>query len=355
MATSALRSPLPRLIVAIACFGIPSTTVPSDQPAAPTGRVTLTRAQYLMGTIADITAVAPTEAIAQDAITAGFHEIRRLEQLLSTWIKTSELSRVNAAAGRDPVAVSPETFALLARAVEIGNLTGGAFDITVGPAVRLWKVTEAARVPTRMELAIAAQYVDYRLLQLDKTQQSAFLEKPGMQIDIGGIGKGYAAEHAAAVMREAGASGGLIGIAGDFRIFGRRADGTAWPVGIQHPRRPNEILATLESVDEAISTSGDYERFFFKDGIRYHHILDPRTLRPARLCQSVTIVAADATTADGLATGVFVMGPERGLALVEQLGIAALIVDANGGVTISSRLRNRVRLAPAPPTKPPRK
>ena len=307
----------------------------------------MTRAQYLMGTIADLTAVAPSEAIAQEAITAGFHEIRRLEQLLSTWIETSELSRVNAAAGRVPVAVSPETFELLARAVEIGALTGGAFDITVGPAVRLWKVTEADRVPTMMELAIAAQYVDYRLLRLDREQRTAFLEKPGMQIDIGGIGKGYAAEHAASVMREAGATGGLIGIAGDFRIFGRRADSTAWPVGIQHPRRSDSVLAMLESVDEAVSTSGDYERFFFKDRIRYHHILDPRTLTPARLCQSVTIVAPDATTADGLATGVFVMGPEQGMALVERLGFAAVIVDSQGRVTISSRLRDRVRLTPA--------
>ena len=306
----------------------------------------MTRAQYLMGTIADLTAVAPSEAIAQEAITAGFHEIRRLEQLLSTWIETSELSRVNAAAGRVPVAVSPETFELLARAVEIGALTNGAFDITVGPAVRLWKVTEADRVPTMRELAIALQYVDYRLLRLDREQRTAFLEKPGMQIDIGGIGKGYAAEHAAAVMREAGAIGGLIGIAGDFRIFGRRADSTAWPVGIQHPRRSDSVLAMLESVDEAISTSGDYERFFFKDRIRYHHILDPRTLTPARLCQSVTIVAPDATTADGLATGVFVMGPEQGMALVERLGIAAVIVDSQGRVTISSRVRDRVRLTP---------
>jgi thiamine biosynthesis lipoprotein len=334
-------------MITLALFGTPSTTLPSDQSEPSRTPVTMTRAQYLMGTIADITAVAPSEALAQEAITAGFHEIRRLEQLLSTWIEASELSRVNAAAGRHPVAVSAETFELLARAVEIGALTGGAFDVTVGPAVRLWKVTEADRVPTTMELAITAQYVDYRLLRLDREPRTAFLEQPGMQIDIGGIGKGYAAEHAAAVMREAGATGGLIGIAGDFRIFGRRADGTAWPIGIQHPRRPNEVLATLESVDEAVSTSGDYERFFFKDGIRYHHILDPRILRPARLCQSVTIVASDATTADGLATGVFVMGPEQGMALVERLGIAAVIVDSQGHVTISSRLQNRVRLTPA--------
>jgi thiamine biosynthesis lipoprotein len=347
MPNSVLCSRLARLMIGVIGLEITSTTLsaaPADLTSPP---ATVTRAQYLMGAIAEITAVAPTKAIAQEAATAGFQEIRRLEQLLSTWIKTSELSRINAAAGRDPVTVSSETFQLLTRAVEIGALTAGAFDITVGPAVRLWKVTEATRVPTKMELAIAAQYVDYRLVRLDPKTRTVFLEKPGMQIDIGGIGKGYAAEHAAAVMRNAGATGGLIAVAGDFRIFGRRGDGTPWPVGIQHPRRSGAVLATLESVDEAVSTSGDYERFFFKDGIRYHHILDPRTLLPARRCQSVTIIASDATTADGLATGVFVMGPEKGLALVERVGMGAVIVDEKGRVTISSQLRDRIRLAEA--------
>jgi thiamine biosynthesis lipoprotein len=347
MPTSVLCSRLARLMIGVMALEISSTTLPAAPPDLTSPPATVTRAQYLMGTIVEITAVAPTKAIAQEAATAGFQEVRRLEQLLSTWIKTSELSGVNAAAGRNPITVSSETLELLMRAVEIGELTDGAFDITVGPAVQLWKVTEAARVPTKMELAIAAQYVDYHLLRLDPKTRTVFLEKPGMQIDIGGIGKGYAAERAAAVMRNAGATGGLIAVAGDFRIFGRRADGTSWPIGIQHPRRSGAVLAILESVDEAVSTSGDYERFFFKDGIRYHHILDPRTLQPARRCQSVTIVASDATTADGLATGVFVMGPEKGLALVERLGLGAVIVDATGRVTISSRLRDRVRLAKA--------
>src|SRR3989475_519261 len=171
-------------------------------------------------------------------------------------------------------------------------------------------------------------------------------EKPGMRIDIGGIGKGFAAEKAAAVMRENGATGGLVAVAGDFRVFGRRADGTAWPLGIQHPREPGKVLAMLDVTDEAISTSGDYERYFLKDGVRYHHILDPRTLQPARLCQSVTIIAPDATTADALATGVFVMGPARGMALVERLGLGAVIVNAQGMVIVSSRLPDPWTLPP---------
>jgi thiamine biosynthesis lipoprotein len=299
-----------------------------------------------MGTLVELTAVASSDAIAQASLTAGFQEIRRLENMLSTWIETSELSRVNQAAGLKPVSVSAETFDLLRRALEAAEYTEGGFNIAIGPAVRLWNIPEAPRIPSAMEMEIAAQYVDYRRIHLDPTGRTVFLEKPGMRIDIGGIGKGFAAEKAAAVMRAIGATGGLVAVAGDFRVFGRRADGTAWPIGIQHPREPGKILATLDATDEAISTSGDYERYFMKDGVRYHHILDPETLQPARLCQSVTIIAPDATTADALATGVFVMGPVRGMALVERLGLGAVIVDAQGMVIVSARLRDRVKLAP---------
>jgi len=338
----------------LACipFFTACSIIPIARPAPPavskpaSGSVTVKRAQFLMGTLVELTAVAPSDVIAQAALTAGFQEIRRLENMLSTWIETSELSRVNQAAGREPVSVSAETFELLRRALEVAEYTEGRFNIAIGPAVRLWNIPEAPRIPSAMELEIAAQYVDYRRIHLDQTRRTVFLEKPGMRIDIGGIGKGFAAEKAAAVMRESGATGGLVAVAGDFRVFSRRADGTAWPLGIQHPREPGKVLAMLDVTDEAISTSGDYERYFLKDGVRYHHILDPQTLQPARLCQSVTIIAPDATTADALATGVFVMGPARGMALVERLGLGAVIVDAQGMVIVSSRLRDHVTLSP---------
>src|SRR2546426_11674669 len=131
-----------------------------------------------------------------------------------------------------------------------------------------------------MELDIAAQYVDYRRIRLDAARRTVFLEKPGMRIDIGGIGKGFAAEKAAAVMREIGATGGLVAVAGGFRGFGRRADGTAWPIGIPHPREPGKILATLDATDEAVSTSRDHERDFMQGRVRYHHTPGPKTLQP---------------------------------------------------------------------------
>jgi len=323
------------------------TPKPTETVAKPTSAsVTAKRAQVLMGTMVELTAVAPNEILAQAALTAGFQEIRRLENLLSTWIETSELSKVNQAAGQEPVGVSEETFTLLKRAIEVADYTEGGFNIAIGPAVRLWNIPEAPRIPSDMELKIAAQYVDYRNIHLDPTRRTVFLEKPGMRIDVGGIGKGFAAEKAAAVMREVGATGGLVAVAGDFRVFGKRADGTAWPVGIQHPRKNGKILATLDSTDEAVSTSGDYERFFLQDGVRYHHILDPETLRPARLCQSATVVAPDAGWADALATGLFVMGPVKGMALIERLGFGAVIVDAQGEILVSSRLRSRVQMVP---------
>src|SRR3989475_1272036 len=320
--------------------------IPISKSSPPPAPVPPKRAKSLRGTLVEIPAVAPSDAIAQASLTAGFQEIRRLENLLSTWIETSELSRVNQAAGLKPVGVSAETFDLLRRALEVAEYTEGGFNIAIGPAVRLWNIPEAPRIPSAMELEIAAQYVDYHRIHLDQTHRTVFLEKPGMRIDIGGIGKGFSAEKAAAVMRENGATGGVVAVAGDIRGFGRLAGGTAWPLGIQHPRGPGKSLGMLGVTREGLSPFGEYERYFLKDGVRYHHILDPQTLQPARLCQSVTIIAPDATTADALATGVFVMGPARGMALVERLGLGAVIVNAQGMVIVSSRLRDRVTLSP---------
>ena len=161
-----------------------------------------------------------------------------------------------------------------------------------------------------------------------------------MRVDVGGIGKGYAADMAVAAMQKAGATAGVVALSGDIKTFGRLPGGTKFPFGIRHPRREDAVLAFVDLQDEAISTAGDYERYFEREGVRYHHILDPVTLQPARDCQSVTIVARDGITADGLDTGVFVMGRERGLALIERLpGVGAIIVDRDGKIWISSSLK----------------
>jgi thiamine biosynthesis lipoprotein len=319
----------------VGCTGFPTQSEP----------VVVKRAQMHMGTLVTITSVARSEAAAQAAATAGFSEIHRLEQLLSTWIPTSELSQVNASASVKPIHVSPETMTVVRRAIQAGEMTDGGFNVAIGPAVEAWSVTDGQRIPTESELDALRPLVDLQAVHADVREQTIFLEKAGMRIDVGGIGKGYAADQAVEAMRKAGAVAGVVALSGDIKTFGRLPGGKMFPVGIQHPREDGSVLAWIDLEDEAISTAGDYERFFERDGVRYHHILDPRTLQPARSCQSVTVIAREGVWADGLDTGIFVMGPERGMELVEQLpDVEAIIVDAEGRLLVSSGLKQRIRL-----------
>lgn len=307
--------------------------------------VVVKRAQMHMGTMVSITAVASDKETGRKAIQAGFDEIKRLERMLSTWVASSELSQVNAEAGRHPVRVSRETFEIVAKSLEIARLTDGGFNIAVGPAVELWSVTERQFVPNNRELEELKDLVDWTSIQLDPDKRSIFLPRRGMKIDVGGIGKGYAADRAAMEMKRTGAQGGIVALAGDIKAFGALPNAEGFPVGIKHPRQEEALIAEIDLRDEAISTAGDYERFFERDGIRYHHILDPKTLQPARTCQSVTVIGREGTLVDGLDTGIFVLGPERGMALVERLpGVEAVIVDDQGRVMVSSGLRTRLRV-----------
>lgn len=306
--------------------------------------VTVKRTQMHMGTLVSITAVGPTNQDANEAIDAGFQEVKRLEQLLSTWIPESEMSRVNAAAGQKPVSVSPETMTVVRLSLQVAELTEGAFNIAIGPAVDAWNVSAEPRFPTAMELEGLKPLINLQAIHADVWEKTIYLEKPGMRIDVGGIGKGYAADQAVMAMKKAGAVAGVVALSGDIKTFGRLPDGKKFSVGIQHPRKEGAILAEVDLQDEAISTAGDYERYFEKDGVRYHHILDPNTLQPARGCQSVTVIAKEGVWADGLDTGIFVMGVDRGMELVEQLDdVEAIIVDQAGQVHISSGLHHRVR------------
>lgn len=306
--------------------------------------VTVKRVQMHMGTLVAITAVAQDEAAAQEAIAAGFKEVRRLDELLSTWLPDSELSRVNRAAGHEAVPVSPDTLTVVKRSLDIASTTEGGFNIAIGPAVEAWSVMDDPRIPSSEELQALHHLTDWAAVQVDEERRTVFLPRAGMRIDVGGIGKGYAADRAVDVMKRRGATAGVVALSGDIKTFGDLPGGSGFPVGIRHPRREDAVLIVLHLKNEAISTAGDYERYFERDGVRYHHILDPVTLRPARGCQSVTVIAREGTMADGLDTGIFVLGPERGMALVEQLPeVEAIIVDQHGRVHVSSGLRDRVQ------------
>lgn len=297
--------------------------------------------QFLMDTYVSIRAFGQG---ARDAVLAAFDEMRRIEAMTSRFVPTSDVSRVNQAAGLDPVQVSDETFMLLEKARECSELSGGAFDVTVGPIVDAWGFgTGSPRVPDPAVLAKAQSLVDFRAMELDPVQKTARLAAPGMSIDLGGIAKGYAADRAAAVLRERGVKHALIDAGGNIVAVGTRPDGSPWHIGIRDPRgsSPTDTIGPVVKVeDEAVVTSGDYERFFIEDGHRYHHIFDPKTGRPADRAQSATIIASNSLDADMLSTAVFVLGPVEGPKILTGLdGVSAMVVGPDGHLTFSPGFR----------------
>lgn len=289
---------------------------------------------------------------ANRAFDAVFAEFSRLDALLSTWKPDSEISRLNAAAGHHKVEVSRDTMVVLKAARDVSDWTGGKFDVTFGPLSEIWRFDHDQDnvVPTRAQIEERLPLVDYRRMVLDERNGTAFLQRPGMRAHLGGIGKGFAVEHGAAILREAGLDNFSIQAGGDLYVAGQRGD-RPWRLGIADPRAPDgAVFARIELTDSTFSTSGDYERAFVKDGVRYHHIIDPDTGEPSRLCRSVTIVSKSPLLADGLSTGVFLLGPEAGMALVERLpDVDAVIVTADNQVLVSSGLKGKVEIL-KPPT-----
>jgi thiamine biosynthesis lipoprotein len=240
---------------------------------------------------------------------------------------------------------------VIRRGVEIGELTGGAFDVTWAALWGLWDFRAAEpRVPPADEVARRARLVDYRRVELDEAAGTVRLPEAGMAIGLGGIAKGYALERAAAALRARGLESFLLVSGGQVYAAGDRAGRGAWRVGIRDPRGgPEDLFARLELRDASASTSGDYESFFLADGVRYHHILDPRTGRPARGLRSATVVSGDPVLADALSTGIFVMGPEAGLALAERLpDVEAVLIDDDGRVLVTSGLEDELEPIHAP-------
>ncbi len=292
--------------------------------------------RVIMGTYITITAAGKdlTEEQAMRAIDAGFAEVTRVDELMSTYKPQSQLSEVNREAGIKPVKVDPEVIEDTEQALATAKATDGAFDPTIGPLVRAWKIgSPDARIPSQAEIDKANKLVDYMQVEVDKNNGTIFLKKKGMSLDLGGVAKGYATDRAVAAMKKAGVNSGIVACAGDIEAFGTRPDGKPWGVGIQHPREKDAILARVDLRDAAISTSGDYERYFIKDGKRYHHILDARTGYPAQGLVSVTVIARKSWLADSMATGLFVLGPEKAEALASQRhDIEVLMVDAQGKI-----------------------
>jgi thiamine biosynthesis lipoprotein len=308
-----------------------------------------------MGATLRLTAWTSDQSGVQAAFDEVFAEFERLEKLMSTWVLESDVSRINQAAGVRPVKVSAEVREVLGTARQISEWTGGKFDVTFGALSGLWKFDHDQDnvIPDMREITRRLPLIDYRAIQIHDDAGTVMLARKGMSIHLGGIGKGYAIDRAAKILRRRGFRDFLIQSGGDIYAAGLK-DGRPWRLGIQDPRGPaNRSFAELDLSDGTFSTSGDYERFFLKDGRRYHHILDPAKGEPARASRSVTIVANLAVIADGLSTGVFILGPDAGMALIERLAdVEGVIVSDKNEVLISSDLRNKVRLVAAPTDAP---
>jgi len=294
---------------------------------------TVQRTEVMMGTNVTITVVGPTREAGEAAIDAGMAELRRLDAMLSLYQDGSEVAKVNRAAGERPVKVSPEMIEIVERAAEVSRLSDGVFDVTIGPLVVLWQMRlKEGKVPTDAEIGRVRKLVDYRNIVVDRKASTLFLRKKGMILDFGGM-KGYLADRVADLIRKRGIRDAVIAVAGDIWVLGRREDGSPWRIGVQHPREKDRTLTVLELRDKYICTSGDYERFVIQGKKRYHHIIDPRTGRPSQGVISVTLIGNRGALIDPLAKVPFILGAEKGLALVEKLGAEAIIVDDQGKVT----------------------
>lgn len=293
-----------------------------------------------MGSSFSISVVAKDPLSAERWMTMGMEEINRIERLISSWDSSSETAAINQQAGKQSVKVSKELFELIQRANAIAKLTDGAFDISYASVDQLWDFNgQEARRPTVAALQASIAKIGYQQIEMNNEEYTVFLTRDGMKIGFGAIGKGYAADRVKSLLKTAGAPGGIVNASGDMAVWGEDHNGEPWKVGIVNPMNKNRVFARFSLMDNAVVTSGDYERFLYLDGERYGHIINPRTGYPIQGVVSCTVFAPKAELADALATALFVMGTETGMAFVDQLpNISAIIIDDQGEIHSSKNI-----------------
>lgn len=333
-----------------------STPAAVAQPAKPFRRPERVDFEDVaMGTkVKFITHTTPSmgETALRASMDKAMDEIRRIEELMSSWKPTSEVSKINAAPGK-PHQVSSDTFTVLEKSLWVGEKSEGTFDITFKTMADLWKFGDAAEDPPKLpdaaEVKKRRKLLGYQQVKLDKSARTVSIPEK-VKIGLGGIAKGYAVDKAVAVLRAEGITSFLLQAGGDLYGAGRKPNGSLWLSGIRDPRgKQSQYFGLIELEDRAFSTAGDYARSYVVDGKRYHHIIDPRTGYPATASRSVTIWAKDALTADALDDAVFILGPEKGLELIESMDdVGAVIVDSKNQVHVSEKMKGKVRIARAP-------
>jgi thiamine biosynthesis lipoprotein len=295
------------------------------------------RDEAIMGTAIHVELWGEDARAAEHAIDAVMAEMHRIDRLMSPYKSDSELSRINRDAGREAVTVGAELFGLIERSLHFSRLSDGAFDITFAGVGHLYDYREGV-APDAAALARARQAIGWQHLILDASARSVRFGRDGMRIDLGGFAKGYVVDTSIAILKRMGVRHAVVAAGGDSHVMGDRR-GRPWSIAIRDPRSPQRVVAVLPLQDTSISTSGDYERYFERDGVRHHHLIDPKTGVSPSAVRSVTILADDGLTSEGFSKCVFVLGVERGMQLIEsQPGIDAVVVDAAGALHFSSGL-----------------
>lgn len=288
----------------------------------------------MLGSPFEITVVAKDSVEAKKYTDLAIAEVKRIENQISDWIPTTQISLVNKNAGIQAVKVDSEVFDLVERAIKISEITDGAFDISYASMDKIWKFDGSmTTMPSEEAIKKSVSKIGYKNIVLDKTNQTVFLKKEGMKLGLGGIGQGYIADKVKDLLLANGCKSGIVNVSGDINAWGRQSNHEPWTVGIINPMNKNKVFATFPLENSAVETSGSYEKYVVFNGIRYSHIIDPRTGYPAQGVVSVSVFAKQTEIADALATGIFVLGVEVGLDLVNQLkGIECIIVDDKGKI-----------------------
>ncbi|WP_127127410.1 FAD:protein FMN transferase [Pseudoflavitalea rhizosphaerae] len=300
------------------------------------------RSEKLMGNHFEITVVAGDASWAEEKIELAIAEIRRIEQLLTTFREDSQTNEINRLAGISAVAVDKEVFELIRRSLRISAITDGAFDITYGSIdKRLWNFDQHMTALPDAETALAmVRLIDYRKVMLNENDHSVMLQEKGMRIGFGGIGKGYAADMAKALLVKEGVTSGIVNASGDLITWGQQANGQPWTIGIAHPDNAAYAFSSLNISNMAIATSGNYEKYAIIDGRRYSHTINPVTGLPVSGIKSVTIISPYAELADAMATPVMVMGVKAGISLINQVDhLACILIDDNNKIYTSNNIR----------------
>ena len=294
-------------------------------------------ARPMMGTEVSVYLWSDDPEAGRQALEEVFNEASRIDRLMSTYKDESEISKINREAAERPVMVGSELFGLIQRSLDISVLTRGAFDITYDSVGQHYDF-RAHRRPDTATVEAERRLINYQLVKLEKVASTISFEREGVRINLGGIAKGYVVERGIDILRKRGIENAIVTAGGDSRLLGDRR-GRPWMIGVRDPRADDEVAISVPLVDEAISTSGDYERYFEEDGIRYHHIIKPSTGEPAEGVHSATVFGPDAVITDALSTSVFVMGVDRGLTLIGTLpDYESIVIDASGRMFYSDGL-----------------